>query len=189
MKLIQKRNPVKFLDTHINVESVPMNQYFIIDSEGYFWDRIPHLVKTEERIISLIESDLHFENNSIRLKTEEEKEIEFNENINNSFHGFKHHIFVFDQKAFLEHNIEFLKFDREVKSAQRANKAVITEKVVVMNEETQQLRTEQNVYIDYINVTEMDYIKTLKCFEDDGITERNLVEVTPNPTKVLEITV
>lgn len=95
------------------------------------------------------------------------------------FFGFKNKIFVYDQKALAEYNIEFLKFDREVKSAQRAGKAHIVESVIVMNEDTQQLRTEQTIFVDYINVAEMDYIQTLTTKKDNSEELIQLVTVTP----------
>lgn len=129
-------------------------------------------------------NNLFNEVTKLHFKDREQAIVDYNNKIlNDSFYNFKNKIFVFDQKVFLEHSIEFEKFFKEVASAEKAGKSKLIEKVIVMNEETQQLRTEIEVFIDYVNVAEMEYIKTLKCFKDDGITERNLVELTSNPTK------
>jgi len=88
----------------------------------------------------------------------------------------------YDQKAFLEENINFIKFDREIKTLARADKCTIVETVICIDEENQRFRTEMQIFIDYINVAEMEYIKTLKCISESG-AEVNIVEIEENPTK------
>ena len=168
MKIISRRNPIVFLNNKFkNFESVPTNQYSIVDEvTGEIWDRNPELFKTDEVLPSLIESELIFDSElqDIRLKTDQEI-INYNNNlIDLSFHRKNIKLFAPDYKTLI--NAEFDK----TAIVMQENTGIIKEFITL-----EAGLIEGSFYLDFINPADVELI-------DDAISAGYLVK-TQNPTR------